>query len=99
MSIFYSRLKELNNQWKAMWLCPITEYKGRESTERSVNHQSSMWSLRRIEYKSMNKTRTKIMECVYIYRYVSFALGVLFLIGLILFMWVALRKIRQHPFQ
>jgi hypothetical protein len=54
--------------------------------------------LRRIEYKDMDEMRTKIMEHVYIYGYISFTLRVLFLIGLILFTWVALRKIHQRPF-
>jgi hypothetical protein len=35
------------------------------------------------------------MEHVYIYRYASFALGVLFLLGLILFTWMALQKIQN----
>jgi hypothetical protein len=39
--------------------------------------------------------RITIMEHVFVYGYVSFAFGVLFLLGLIFFMWVALRKIRN----
>jgi hypothetical protein len=39
------------------------------------------------------------MERVYVYRYVSFALEVLFLLGLIGFTWVALRRIRNTPIQ
>jgi hypothetical protein len=58
--------------------------------ECSRNRWSFVWSLGRVEYKVMDKMRTKIMEHVYIYGYVSFTLGVLFLIGLILFTWVAL---------
>jgi hypothetical protein len=54
---------------------------------------SSMWILGEVKYKGIDQMRTKIMECVNIYGYVSFALGVLFLIGLILFTWVALQKI------
>jgi hypothetical protein len=37
------------------------------------------------------------MECVFIYGYVSFGLVVLFLIGLIVFTWVTLRKIHNVP--
>jgi hypothetical protein len=51
------------------------------------NRQSSVWSLGEVKYKGMDRMRTKIMEHIYIYGY---ALGVLFLIGLILFTWVDL---------
>jgi hypothetical protein len=56
---------------------------------------SSVWSLEEVKYKGMDKMRTKIMEHVYIYGYVSFTLWVLFLIGLILFTWIALQKIQN----
>jgi hypothetical protein len=49
------------------------------------------------KYKVIDKMGTKVMERVFIYRYVSFVIGVLFLIGLILFSWIALRKIRGVP--
>jgi hypothetical protein len=52
---------------------------------------------KKYKYKGIDKMRTKIMEYVYIYGYMSFTLGVLFLIGLILFMWVALWKIWNVP--
>jgi hypothetical protein len=45
------------------------------------------------EYKDVSKLRTKVMEWSHIYGYVSFGLGLLFLLGLIRFTWVALRKI------
>jgi hypothetical protein len=51
------------------------------------------------EYKDESKLRTKIMEWSYIYGYVSFELGLLFLLGLIRFTWMALSKIRGHPVQ
>jgi hypothetical protein len=47
--------------------------------------QSSVWRPGLIEYKEMDKRRVETMERVYIYRYVSFAMGVLFLLGLVLF--------------
>jgi hypothetical protein len=50
------------------------------------------------KYKDVAKLRTKIMEWSYIYRYISFGVGLLFLLGLIRFTWVALRKICQCPF-
>jgi hypothetical protein len=46
------------------------------------------------EYKDVSKLRTKVMEWLYIYGYISFGLGLLFLLGLIRFTWMALRKIR-----
>jgi hypothetical protein len=49
------------------------------------------------EYKGTDKGRTKAMEHVDIYGYVSFAVGVLFLLGLILFTWIALWKIHNVP--
>jgi hypothetical protein len=52
-----------------------------------------MWRLGQIKYKGTDKRRIETMEHVYIYRYVTFAMGVLFLLGLILFSWIALRKI------
>jgi hypothetical protein len=52
--------------------------------------QSSMWRLGQIKYKGVDKKRIRTMECVYIYGYVFFAMGVLFLLGLIGFTWVAL---------
>jgi hypothetical protein len=51
----------------------------------------------KFKYKVADKMRTMIIECVYIYRYVSFVLGILLLIGLILFTWVTLRKIWSTP--
>jgi hypothetical protein len=45
------------------------------------------------EYKDTSKLRTKVMEWSYMYRYVSFGLGLLFLLGLIRFTWMALCKI------
>jgi hypothetical protein len=39
------------------------------------------------------------MEHVFIYGYMSFSLVVLLLIGLIVFTWVALRKIHNVPHQ
>jgi hypothetical protein len=50
-----------------------------------------------VKYKGIDKMRTRIMEHMYVYGCVSFALGVLFLIGLILFTWVALWKIQNVP--
>jgi hypothetical protein len=44
------------------------------------------------EYKDLFKKRIRVMECVYIYKYIYFAMGVLFL-GLISFTWVALQQI------
>jgi hypothetical protein len=49
-----------------------------------------VWRLGQIEYKDTNERRIKAMECVYIYGNVSFAVGILFLLGLILFTWIAL---------
>jgi hypothetical protein len=51
------------------------------------------------KYKRIDQTRIMVIEWSYIYGYMSFAVGILFLLGLIRFTWVALRKIRQHPFQ
>jgi hypothetical protein len=59
--------------------------------------RSSMWSLGQIEHKGAPEKRTRTMERVYIYGYVSFALGVLFLLGLISFTWVALCQISNAP--
>jgi hypothetical protein len=39
------------------------------------------------------------MDLAYIHGYVSFGVVTLFLLGLIGFTWIALHKIRQHPFQ
>jgi hypothetical protein len=58
--------------------------------ERPGNRRSSMWILVEVKYKGIDKLRTKVMERIYVYGYVSFTLEVLFLIGLILFSWVAL---------
>jgi hypothetical protein len=71
----------------------------RKTMECPGNLRSSMWSLGGVRYKDVDKLRTIIMEYIYIYGYVSFGLGVLFLIGLILFSWMALRKICQCSFQ
>jgi hypothetical protein len=46
------------------------------------------------KYKVIDEMGTKVMECVFIYGYASFAVRVLLLIGLILFSWIALRKIQ-----
>jgi hypothetical protein len=48
-------------------------------------------------YKGIIQRKMTIMEHVFIYGYVSFGLVVLFLIGLIVFTWVALRKICNVP--
>jgi hypothetical protein len=50
------------------------------------------------EYKVIGKIGTKVMEHVFVWGYASFGIGILFLIGLILFSWFALHKIRQCPF-
>jgi hypothetical protein len=47
----------------------------------------------------MNKYRVEVMDCVYIYGYVSFGLVSLFLIGLIVFSWVALQRVCQYSFR
>jgi hypothetical protein len=62
----------------------------RKTMEHPGNLRSFMWSLGDVRYKGVDKLRTIIMECVYIYGYISFGLRVLFLIGLILFSWMAL---------
>jgi hypothetical protein len=49
------------------------------------------------EYKVLSKLRTRVMDWSYIYGYISFGLGLLFLLGLIGFTWMALRKIRSRP--
>jgi hypothetical protein len=49
------------------------------------------------EYQDPFEKRIRVMEHVYIYGYISFAMGVLFLLGLIGFMWVALRRIHGTP--
>jgi hypothetical protein len=46
------------------------------------------------KYEVIDEMGTKVIEHVFIYGYASFVIGVLFLIGLILFSWIALRKIR-----
>jgi hypothetical protein len=76
-----------------MWLCIITQYKGEYGAlwEPSEFHMDA----KKYKYKGITKMRITIMEHVYIYKYVSFTLGVLFLIGLILFMWVVLQKIQS----
>jgi hypothetical protein len=74
MSVFYSRLKELKDQQSSAWLCSITEYKGRIwSTSGIFGFPCGVWE--EFEYKGMDKMRTKVMEHVFIYGYVSFALG------------------------
>jgi hypothetical protein len=65
--------------------------------ERPGSTRSFVWRLGQVEYKDTDKRRTKAMEHVYIYGYVSFAVGVLFLLGLILITWIALWKIRNVP--
>jgi hypothetical protein len=45
------------------------------------------------EYKVLSKLRTRAMDWSYIYGYISFGLGLPFLLGLIGFTWMALRKI------
>jgi hypothetical protein len=49
------------------------------------------------EYKVLSKLRIRAMDWSYIYGYISFGLGLLFLLGLIGFTWMALRKIRSRP--
>jgi hypothetical protein len=49
------------------------------------------------EYKVLSKLRTRAMDWSYIYGYISFGLGLLFLLGLIGFTWMALGKIRSRP--
>jgi hypothetical protein len=44
--------------------------------ERPRSLRSSVWRLGSIEYKKMDKRRVEIMKCVYIYRYISFTMGV-----------------------
>jgi hypothetical protein len=39
------------------------------------------------------------MDHVFIFGYIVFTCGMLFLLGLIMFSWVTLRKIRQRPFR
>jgi hypothetical protein len=56
-----------------------------------------MWIWLPHEYKGVGKMEIRVMNWSYIYGYVSFGLGVLFLLGLIGFTWVALHKIRQRP--
>jgi hypothetical protein len=46
------------------------------------------------KYKVIPRMRTRAMEHVYIYGSMSFTLGMLLLIGMILFTWIALRKIQ-----
>jgi hypothetical protein len=50
-----------------------------------------------LKYKGADKRRIKTMDCMYIYRYVFFAIGLLFHLGLIGFTWVALWKIHNTP--
>jgi hypothetical protein len=64
--------------------------------ERSGRLWSSVWVWLPHKYKGMDKVRTKAMKWTYIYGYASFGVGVLFLLGLIGFTWVALCKIRQR---
>jgi hypothetical protein len=45
----------------------------------------------------LKKCKFFIMECVYIYRYIAFALGVLSLVCLIGYLWKALHKIHRAP--
>jgi hypothetical protein len=52
---------------------------------------------KKYKYKGIIQRRMNIMEHVFIYGYVSFGLVVLFLMGLIVFTWVALRKIHNVP--
>jgi hypothetical protein len=58
---------------------------------------SSVWTLDEKEYKGIDKMTTKTIECVYIYGDASSVLGVLLLLGLILFTWMALWKIWNAP--
>jgi hypothetical protein len=58
---------------------------------------SSMWMWFQYKYNNADEMRTIIMEWSYIYGYVSFGFGLLFLLGLIGFTWVTLCKIHSHP--
>jgi uncharacterized membrane protein YqjE len=49
------------------------------------------------QYKDMPKLRIMTMDPSYIWGYVSFGLVLLALIGLVVFTWWALRKIRSRP--
>jgi hypothetical protein len=49
------------------------------------------------KYKVIDEMGTRVIECVFIYRYASFVIGVMLLISLILFSWIALRKIWGIP--
>jgi hypothetical protein len=53
--------------------------------------------VKKYKYKGVTRVRITIMEHVFIYRYISFAFGILFIVGFILFMWVALRRIHNVP--
>jgi hypothetical protein len=59
--------------------------------------QSFMWRLGQIEYKGAYEKRIRVIERVYIYGYISFAMGMLFLLSLIGFTWVALHRICHAP--
>jgi hypothetical protein len=49
------------------------------------------------EYKDTPKLRIMTMDPSYIWGYVSFGLVLLALMGLVIFTWWALRKIRSRP--
>jgi hypothetical protein len=49
------------------------------------------------KYKDMSKVRIKTMDPSFIWGYVSFGLVLLALMGLVVFTWWALHKIRSHP--
>jgi hypothetical protein len=51
------------------------------------------------KYKGMHKRGVEGMDRIYVYGYVSFGLVSLFLIGLIVFSWLALQKICQCSFR
>jgi hypothetical protein len=60
--------------------------------EHSRNLSEFCVDAKKFKYKVISKMKTRTMESVYISGYVSFGIGVLLLIGLIIFTWIALRK-------
>jgi hypothetical protein len=93
VSVFIVNLRESNGQRSYLWPC----IKG-EIGVLWVPCGVPCGCGYKHKYKGVAKLRTKIMEWSYIYRYISFGVGLLFLLGLIGFTWVTLRKIRQCPF-
>jgi hypothetical protein len=49
------------------------------------------------KYKEIIQRRIIMMECVFIYSYVSIGLVGLSIIGMIVFAWVMLRRLRRVP--